>query len=201
MMPTKTLVVWMAAASLAAALTAAVVLCLQGFNQRGLGTALFITGRMAFLAFWLSYCGTSLVRVFGTAFLPLQRRVRETGLAFAAIIAVHTALVLWLTLIGAPPGRTIFLVFGIALGCTAFLTVLSFNDLHQRLGRRGWRAVRFLGMNYIAYVFALDFTRDPFGGGVPHWLEYGPFTILSIVGPCLRLVAFLQRRGEPATVR
>lgn len=200
MMTMKRLVVWMAAAGLSAALTAAVVLYLQGFNEHGLGAALFVTGRLAFLAFWPSYCGAALVIVFGAAFVPLQRRAREFGLAFAAIIAVHSLLVLWLTLIGAPPGRTIFLEFGIALGWTVLLTVLSFNNLHQWLGRRGWRAVKFLGMNYIAYVFALDFTRDPFGGGLKHWLEYVPFAVLSIVGPCMRLLAFLQRRGELATI-
>ncbi|HEX2940446.1 MAG TPA: hypothetical protein VHO91_05305, partial [Rhodopila sp.] len=172
-------------------------------NERGLGAALFVTGRLAFLAFWPSYSATALVVVFGAAFVPLQRRAREFGLAFAAIIAVHSLLVLWLSLIGAPPGRALFLEFGIALSWTVLLTALSFGKLHQKLGWHGWRAVKFLGMNYIAYVFALDFTRNPFGGGVKHWVEYAPFAVLSITGPCMRLLAFLRRRGvlaEPPRV-
>ena len=131
--------------------------------------------------------------LFGPAFEPFKQRAREFGLAFASAHLVHIALVVWLVYIGDAPGRNTFVFFGIAVLWTYLLALFSIKRLQQTLGSKGWWLLRVVGLNYIAYAFAVDFLKGPQLGSVEHLVEYLPFSVLSVVGPLLCLAAFVQR--------
>jgi len=64
-----------------------------GAGERGTHVALQATARLSFVLFWPAYCAAALAALFGPSFQPLQRHVREFGLAFAAAHLVHLGLV------------------------------------------------------------------------------------------------------------
>ena len=81
------------------------------------------------------------------------------------------------------------------MACVVVLTLLSAPRLQQALGRRAWWWLRLLGMNYIAYAFAVDFLRvSPFGG-LGHTVQYLPFALLSLAGPACYWLALAPRLG------
>ncbi|WP_428538871.1 hypothetical protein [Rhodopila sp.] len=180
----------------AVGLTVAVLL-VAGPGEQGTILALKATARLAFLPFWFAYAGAALVSLFGPALKPLPRHARELGLSFAAIECVHLALVAWLCLLGHPPGLRTFLVFGTAILFVGLLTLCSISSLRARLGKTGWWLLRVIGMNYVAYAFAIDFLRGPLAGGLGHAVFYWPFAALAIIGPGLRVAALAQGLARP----
>lgn len=195
---------WMGSAFCAAFVLMAGVLAILGVGERGTDAALAATARLSFLLFWAAYAGSALAALFGPMFQPLKHRAREFGLAFAAAHTVHIGLVAWLCWIGATPGISVFVFFGIALVWTYLLALFSLGNLQRALGPRLWWALRTLGMNYIALAFFVDFVKFPLYGGVKHAVEYWPFAILAVGGPLLRLSAQalrLRDRLRPAPLR
>ena len=184
---------WPGLSFAAAAGLSVAVLMVGGTGQHGTGAALRATARLAFLPFWLAYAGGAMVSLFGPVLKPIPRHARELGLAFAAIELVHLGLVGWLCLIGHTPSVRTFMVFGTAVVFVCLLTLFSIAPLRQRLGVRGWWLLRLIGMNYVAYAFAIDFLRDPWAGGVRHAVLYWPFAALAVIGPGLRLSAAAQQ--------
>jgi len=184
---------WAGLAFCAALGLAAGVLALLGTGEKGLHVALLAIARLMFLFFWLAYAGSALVSLFGSIFQPLKNLAREFGLAFAAVLIVHLSLVAKLCLIGSPPPLATFVIFGIAAAFAYILACFSIPRLQHALGPQYWRLLRIIGMNYIAFVFALDFRKQPLGGGILHIVEYAPFAALAIAGPCLVLAQFARR--------
>ena len=187
-------VVWWLVLPFAAELTlAAAVLALWGADDSGLHAALLATARLAFLLFLPAYSGGALVTLFGPSFDRLRHVGREFGLAFAAALAVHLALVAWICALGdIPPIRT-FVVFGIAALCVYGLALLSLARLQHWLGPHVWAVLRFLAMNYIACAFADDFLRIAPRFAFDYLLVYLPFALLAIAGPALYFIAFIKR--------
>jgi hypothetical protein len=186
-------VLWMVVAFLAALCVASITLGIRGANERGTDTALAVTARLSFLLFWLSYVGSGMTALFGRTFQPLKARAREFGLAFASAHLVHVGLVVWLCGIGHPPGASVFVFFGIALVWTYLLALFSIGHLRNALNPLGWWLLSNVGMNYIAYAFAVDFIKYPFDPGVKNLVGYLPFAILAVVGPIVRLSPFVLR--------
>jgi hypothetical protein len=155
--------------------------------------ALRSTARLAFLLFWPAYAGSALASLLGPAFEKLRQLAREFGLAFTAVMLVHLGLIAWLCRIGAAPGIATFIFFGIGMAWVYLIALFSIGRLQQALGARLWRLLRSVGMNYIALAFAVDFLRDPLHGGLTHLVSYGPFAVLAIAGPGLRLAALARR--------
>jgi hypothetical protein len=172
------------------------VLIAFGMEERGIHEALAVTARLMFLLFWPAYAGGALTSIFGPAFQPLKQRAREFGLAFASALLVHLGLVAWLCMIGAAPDVSTFFIFGIAAVWAYLLSLFSIGRLQQALGLTYWSLLRNIGMNYVAFAFAVDFLRDPFHGGAKHLVEYLPFAVLAVAGPSLRLAALAQRFGR-----
>ena len=189
--PTAT--VWVSAAFCAALGLAALVLLTLGSGKQGTDVALRVTARLSFVLFWSAYAAGAMTALFGPAFEPFKQRAREFGLAFASAHLVHIALVVWLVYIGDAPGRNTFVFFEIAVLWTYLLALFSIKRLQQTLGSKGWWLLRVVGLNYIAYAFAVDFLKGPQFGSVEHLVEYLPFSVLSVVGPLLCLAAFVQR--------
>ena len=175
---------------------AASVLIALGPEERGIHAALAAVARLAFLLFWLAYSASALASLFGPAFRPLKQRACEFGLAFASALLVHLGLVAWLCLIGAAPAVSTFIFFGIAAVWVYLLALFSIGRLQQALGPKSWWLLRNVGMNYVAYAFAVDFLKSPLHGGVRHVVEYLPFAVLAVAGPTLRLAALAQRVGR-----
>jgi hypothetical protein len=192
---------WLAAAFGAELGLAITALGVEGPGVAGTRLALVITARFSFLLFWLAYAGGALCALFGPAFLPLKRRAREFGLAFAAAQLVHLGLVAWLCYLGAVPSAATFVLFGIAVFWLYLIALLSTGRPQRMFNPLARRLIFFVGLNYIAYAFAVDFLASPLRGGAKHILFYLPFAALSIAGPGLRLAAFLLRlRPKPGRI-
>ena len=187
---------WMGTALGANLFLAAVILATTGPDVHGTSQALDATARVAFLWFWAAYTGGALTTLFGATFLPLKQLGRELGLAFAAALLVHLALVSWLCWIGSAPPVNVFVFFGPVAALTFILALLSFGNLHRMLGPKLWRLFRTVGMNVILCAFLRDFMQDPLHGGVQHIVDYLPFTVMAIAAPLLRLAAWGLRLRE-----
>jgi hypothetical protein len=190
---TVSLIWWLVAAFGAELGLAIIALGIEGPGETGTRLALVITARFSFLLFWLAYAGGALAALFGPALLPLKRHAREFGLAFAAAQLVHLGLVAWLCHLGAVPSAATFVLFGIAVFWLYLIALLSAGHPLRMVHPLVRRLIFFVGLNYIAYAFAVDFLASPLRGGAKHILFYLPFAALSIAGPSLRLAAFLLR--------
>jgi hypothetical protein len=191
---------WMAMAFGVALGLAAAVLAINGTDKKSLLIALQLTARWSFLLFWMAYAGGAMAALFGPAFEPLARRGRECGLAYAAAMLIHVGLVLWLFLMTFRPplsGEGL-IFFSIGIVWTYLMAIVSFGDLATALGSRGWRTLRFVGINYILLAFTVDFVPATIHG-VAHYdvrrlFAYGPFAAMSFAAPFLVLAAAAHRR-------
>ena len=183
----------MAGAFCGALALAAAMLAARGLDEHGIDGALFATGRLAFVFFWPAYAGSATASLLGAPFEPLRRHARVAGLAFASVLVVHLGLIAALCLIGAPPSLHTFVFFGIAAGFAFLLTLFSVPRLHRAMPGPLWWVLRTVGMNYIAYAFAVDFLNRPLQGGPVRVALYLPFAVLAVLGPSLRLAAFARR--------
>jgi hypothetical protein len=193
----SSIALWTGSAFCATLTLAAIVLTSRGVAESGTDAALFMTARLSFLLFWLAYTGSALTAIFGQIFLPLKKRAREFGLAFASAHLVHLGLVGWLCIIGAAPSVSVFVVFGAAAIWVYLLALFSIDQLRQTLGPTGWWILQVVGMNYILYAFAIDFIKPSLNGGFRHTVEYLPFVILAIAALTLRLGAVALRLEWP----
>src|SRR6516162_5021392 len=84
---------WMGTALSVSIALAFAVFAVKGIDNKSVGSALQLTARWSFLLFWVAYTGGALASLFGPLFAPLASRRREFGLAFAAAMQAHFALV------------------------------------------------------------------------------------------------------------
>jgi hypothetical protein len=182
---------WIGTAFVLAFCVAAASMAVWGAQAKGIGAALRMTARFSFLLFWPAYVGGPLVALFGPRFLPIKRRGREFGLAFAAAQLVHAGLVAWLCVIGAAPDVATFVIFGTALAFLYLLALFSVDRIRQRFGTSAWWLLRVVGMNYIALAFTLDFRHGHPLTRVGDLIAYGPFLALSVAGLMLNLVSLI----------
>ncbi len=200
--------VWMAAAFSAAAVLAAGVLAIFGVNPRAIAGALRVTARFSVLLFWPAYAGGALAALYGPGFATLARRRREFGLAFASAHLVHLGLVIWLYRLSSTPpvSNSSAVIFGIGFFWIFVLVLLSVRAVRQNLPGRAWRILQTIGLEYIAYLFFLDFLQ-PGSAGLceaacrKQPLAYAPFGALIVLGLALRLTALVKgvfRRLAPS---
>jgi undecaprenyl pyrophosphate phosphatase UppP len=196
MRPRRTSAFWTGLALCVALGLSVAVLGLFGADQKGTGRALVVTARLSFLLFWPAYAGGAMTAVFGTNFQPIKDHAREFGLAFASAHLVHIGLVAWLCLIGDAPSVTTFIFFGIAVVWTYLLALFSIGRLQAALGRRIWWLFSTVGLNYIAFAFAVDFVNHAPRFDIKYVVGYLPFASLAVAGPLLRLAALTLRVGR-----
>ena len=195
-------IAWVATAFAGTAVVAGTVLALSGADEHGTVLALKLTARMAFLLFWPAYVAGALALLPGAALAFPKRHARDFGLAFAAAMLVHAALIAWLCWIDAAPASGVFLFFGPPLAFIYILALASLPRLRQMLGHIGWRVLQVVGMSWVAYAFATDFLGEPLHGGARYLVGYLPFAAMSIIGPVLYAVSLLPplrrlRRASP----
>ena len=75
---------------------------------------------------------------------------------------------------------------------TYLLALLSLERLVRAIDPRDWRLIRAIALNYIAFIFFLDFARLQKSETVLHLAEYVPFAVLAVAGPALRLLAWIK---------
>jgi hypothetical protein len=191
---------WIGAGFGATVAVGGLVLAAKGTDESGVKLAVLMSARIAFLFFWPAYAGGAAARLFGPALSALARHGREFGLAFAAALSVHLALVLWLFLISAHPpvGPAVIVTFGLGALWLYALAVASLKPVGQVPSSKALRIFRMAGLEYIAFLFVFDFVLSPLRNGLSHPLEYLPFSLMIVVGVILRLVAWLRRRSGPA---
>jgi hypothetical protein len=188
--------VWMLLAFCAACCLAGLTFAALGVGEHGTDVALQVTARLSFLLFWLAYVGGALATLFGPLFEPLKRHVRHFGLAFASAHLIHIASVAWLVQIGAAPAVGTFVFFGIAALWVYLLALFSIEGLQRMIGPKVWWLLRAIGLNYIAYAFAIDFLKVSPINSFKHLVGYLPFAVLSVLGPTLCLAAFIRRNAR-----
>jgi hypothetical protein len=187
---------WMAAAFAVGLAIVLIARWVEGPGER-VSMALRATARWSFLLFWLASAGSALTTLFGSRFLPLARRARDFGLAFASAHLAHLGVVAWIYSTSVVvPRRSTLIFFGIAVFWTYLLAILSWHHLSSRLNPRVWSMVRTVGVEYIAFAFWTDFAMQIFAGGMVNFIVYLPFVILAVAGPALRLAAALKRLSE-----
>jgi hypothetical protein len=185
---------WMALAALAAFAVAVATLATLGAGKSGVEAALRLTARLGFVLFWPSYVASPLATLFGARWRLLGRYARVLGMAFSAVLAVHLCLVAWLCWIGsAPPVRT-FVIFGVGAVCAYTLLLLSIDRVRTAMGMPAWRLVQSIGANYILFAFAFDFLLSPPRATASFLAAYVPFDVLVVLGPVLRLLAWMKKR-------
>jgi hypothetical protein len=200
--------VWVIGALGGALALAADILADRGTGLDGIGLAVRYTARWSFVFFWLSYVGSALATLFGSAFAGLARSARSLGLAFAAALQVHIGLVIWLGVVmgHTPLSGGLLWFFLAALLSTYLLALLSWGIGTRTLGRL-WRPLLFVATTYILIAFGRDFVQGALDPNMRSWryaAEYLPFAALSLVALPLRLAAFLrlryrQRSAAPPT--
>jgi hypothetical protein len=191
---------WVGTAFVVAVALVSIVLIVFGAGKVGTIAALQVTARFSFLLFWLAYAGGGLAVLLGSRLQPLRRHGRHFGVAFAAAQLVHVGVVAWLCWIGATPGIDVFVFFVPPFVVIYVLALFSLPSLQRALGRTLWALLRTVGMTYISYAFAVDFTGAPFSGNTTRIVMYAPFAFLSVAGPMLHLLSLLpsRRRTTPA---
>jgi hypothetical protein len=166
-------------------------------SQR-LGMALRATARWSFLWFCLATYGGALTTLFGSRFHALARRGRDFGLAFAAAHVVHLALVVWLLYsspYSIPP--LYLMVFSVGVFWTYVLAAFSLSStLSARLGPWRWKIVRTIGVEYIAFAYAFEFTNRILDGNRANAIHYFPLLAAAAGGPLLRIAAAIKRRSS-----
>jgi len=121
--------IWMAGAFCASLGLALALVAVS--RHRDFTIALATSARVAFVFFWLAYVGGALTSFFGNFFLPLKRRARDFGLAFAAALGVHLGFVIRLCVVGPAPSMKTFVIFGAAAAFTYLLALLSIGRVRQ----------------------------------------------------------------------
>src|SRR5262249_38126638 len=148
----------------------------------------------------LAYLGGALRALFGRRFEPLSQRGREFGLAFASALLVHLGLVARLYLTGNAPSIETLLIFGPAAAGIYILVLLSIGPMQRGIARWPVRIVRTLVLNYVAYVFVLDFLRYPLLDSREHIIVYLPFAILVLAAIFLYVFALVKQALEGSVV-
>ncbi|HJU18781.1 MAG TPA: hypothetical protein VJ770_20200 [Stellaceae bacterium] len=187
--------IWVSGALFAALAVAAAALAALGPDRHGVAAAVTSTARVAFVFFWLASAGNAIAVLFGPRSGGLGRHGREFGLAFAAALSVHLALVAWLFKISLrqPLGDAGIVYFGIGALWTYALALCSVAAVRRGLPPRIWPILSGVGIEYISLLFFLDFVVHPIRNGFGHPLEYAPFSFLVIAGSLLRWTAAVRR--------
>jgi hypothetical protein len=189
--------VWIAAAVAVSVAVAIVQITVARDLRHGLPSAVGAVARVSFIPFWLSYTGGAWVTLGFRRFAVIRDHARELGLAFAAAIAVHIALIGWQTLLGDPPGRGIVIIFGAAALLTLVLSVVSIPILSKRLPRVALARFRYCATTYIALVYLRDFAIHPQPAVLYYWIAYAAFAALDVLGLAVRALAWVRGVWEP----
>jgi hypothetical protein len=132
--------------------------------------------------------------LFGPRLNILVQYRRDFGLGYAAAHLVHVGLVAHLVSMSDRPFlEAIMPFFAVGVVWTYLLALSSWERLSNLFSPSFWRALRNIGLEYLALIFFSDLVLLPIRTHTNHPFEYLPFSILIIAGPILRMAAATQR--------
>ena len=99
-------------------------------------------------------------------------------------------------IIGAVPVLGVFIFVGTAATFLYLIALCSIARVRQAIGTIGWRLLQIVGMNFIAFAFAVDFFRMSDGFSLKYAVSYLPFAVLSVAAPILVFVSLALRAAR-----
>lgn len=155
------------------------------------------TARVGFPLFILTYCASSLARLWpGPAWSLLLRRRRQWGLAFALAHTVHLAALVNFFLVSGQTPATVSLVGGGFAYLMLYLMVLTSNDRAMRwLGPR-WKLLHRTGIHVIWFVYTFSYFGRLFDPGL--FLQGAILFPVCLGAAGLRIAAWWQGRRRRA---
>jgi hypothetical protein len=180
--------IWLSIGFIAALAVDILIFSVLGVNQAGISSAVVWAARVSFLFFWLTYAGGAIQPLFGLILGTTTNHSRGFGLGFAGALIIHLCGVVWLFLVSQqqPISNAGIVYFGIG-ALWAFTLVLCSGRRFQALLSPGLRRIlSFVGLEYIAFLFLLDFVIGPLRSGHSYPLGYVPFATLILAALMLR---------------
>ena len=155
------------------------------------------TARTGFLLFILTYCASSLVRLWpNRATKALLRDRRWWGLGFAACHTIHLgAFLTYFRTSGEPIPTGTVIVAGFGYLLLYAMAATSNRAAMQALGRN-WKRLHKTGIHYLWFIFAFSY----FGRVAdPERAVYGiPLFAVAVLAALLRFAAYLKSRRRTA---
>lgn len=159
--------------------------------------ALRLTARLAFFVYLAIFMARPLAELFPTARTRSLRAARPyLGVAFAAIMIVHLALIGWRFgfVIGQVPPAVTLLAGGVTYTLILLMLVTTFEAPARALGPVAWRRLHKTGLYVVGAVFLNALVRDVISHpSDPVYLGIG---ILIVVALVLRVSAYARRRTQ-----
>jgi hypothetical protein len=172
---------------------AAVALAIVGTDQHGTEVGLRLTAALAFPFLAAGYAAPALaVLAPGGAADRLLARRRSLWLAFAAIFAVHLALIAWLLSLPPDPSPpALVLAFGgVAYALLAAIVLTSSKAVTRRLGAARVRRLILVGEHWVFAVFVVTLLN----GATSHSAAWLPPLAIALATYAVRLAAWLRMR-------
>ena len=122
------------------------------------------TGRAGFPLLILAYSASSLVRLWpGRLTKALLRNRRYWGLGFALSHTIHLGVLIYYIRISGevPPALTVY-GGGLGYGLLYAMALTSTNAAQRAMGR-WWKRLHRVGIHFLWFIFAYDFTSLSFG--------------------------------------
>lgn len=156
------------------------------------------TARVSFPIFILTYCASSLVRLWpGGWNRAVLRHRRQWGLGFAFAHTVHLlALASHQIVMGTPPMITTLIGGG---GAYVFLYAMALTSSDAAMRSMGiwWKRLHMIGMHWLWFVFTSSYLGRIFD---PERMMQGIILFPICIGALgLRLLAQFRNRQKPAT--
>jgi methionine sulfoxide reductase heme-binding subunit len=158
------------------------------------------TARVSFPIFLLTYCASSLVRLWP---LPIWKGVlrhrRQWGLGFAFAHSVHLGALAWFNIvIQNMPGLQSLLGGGLAYGLIYAMGLTS-NDASQKALGIWWKRLHTFGIHWIWFIFAFSYFGRLFDPD--RWQQGAVLFPLCLAALGLRIAAAVsarrRRRARP----
>lgn len=172
---------------------------LAGISEASLGEALRLTAQLALLIYLLIFVARPL-QVLRRGPVPrrLMRNRRYLGIAFAAVMTVHLALILWLKFGVTGDGLQLLTVLlGVIAYAFIFLMLITSWDAPARaLGPRYWKRLHTAGLYWIGLPFLFTMLlalRGHEDNGV-----YIAFVVLMAAAIFIRIAGWFRRRANAA---
>ncbi len=166
-------------------------------DQASIAVALRSSAQLAFLVFITIFVARPLRALHANAFTQFLLRYRPyLGLAFAAIMTVHLALIGWsfIFVIGERPPWITLIFGGTAYALMFLMAMTTFPAAARALGPRNWRRLHKTGLYFIGAIFVnalsgdiVEKPTDPF---------YLAAAILIVLAIAIRATVFIKEKNQ-----
>jgi sulfoxide reductase heme-binding subunit YedZ len=165
-------------------------IAVTGFSDENIRVPLRVTARLAFVLYLVILVARplqQLLRKDWTAALMRNRRL--VGVAFAAVMTAHLALIAYR--FGSQADlHFVFNLFGATAYAVFYLMLItSFDAPKKALGPRAWKFLHRTGLVIAAVVFGLPRSLEDLGD--PDYLKFGIPFVLAVA---IRVTAWLRSR-------